>query len=77
MSEVQSDCGSMAVDILAKGVVSGVKRRICIRIVRFCRSMCEVQILAGFWFPPLTTGTASTVSAGEERCFLSAAENRI
>jgi hypothetical protein len=37
-------------------------------MVRFCRSTCEVQILAGSGFPLITIGIASTTSAGEYLC---------
>lgn len=37
-----------------KAFVSRVNRRICIRIVRFFRSMCEVHIRSGSALPVLT-----------------------
>ena len=48
--------------------VRRVKRRIDIRIVRFCRSTCDVQIFFGSGCPITgTTSVLATTSAGEYR----------
>ena len=43
---------------LLNALVNLVKRRICIRMVKFCRSMCEVDINAALGFPVTGIGNA-------------------
>ena len=52
---------------LLKAFVSRVMRRMPMRIERFCRSTCEVQILSLSGVPITVTGFASTTSAGLQR----------
>lgn len=42
--------------------------RICILIVRFCRSMCDVQMRSKSGIPALGTTPTPTTSAGDYRC---------
>src|SRR5882672_12664383 len=49
---------------LEKAFVNRVNRRSCIRIVRFCLSMCDVEIRLGLGFPVTGIGSAWTNSPG-------------
>src|SRR5260370_23935236 len=64
----QAKCRANAAFIFSsffeKAFVSRVNLRSCILTVRFCRSMCEVEIRRGFGFPIIGIGTASTLSDG-------------
>ena len=42
-----------------------MNRRICIRMVKFCRSMCDVQMRAGSGSPDRTFDITSTIGLGE------------
>ena len=64
VGEMQRDSALWFSSFFENALVNRVRRRICIRIVRFCRSTCEVQILEGSGSPLTATGTASPCGPG-------------
>jgi hypothetical protein len=54
---------------LENAFVRRVSLRSCIRMVKFCRSICEVQIRSGSGLPLTGSGTAPTTSGAEYRAW--------
>ena len=64
IGEPERISGFQMLQRLLKQLVSRVIRRIPILMLKFCRSMCDVQIRLLTGFPMTSTGTESTTSAG-------------
>jgi len=63
--EVQGDGGFQGGSFLLNALVSLVKRRICILMVRFCRSTKLVEMWSGSGSPVPTLDITSAIRGGE------------